>query len=105
MTLALWSVLFVCYALVLNKSRNFFFGHAGVAADLDTVCFCDEKAWDGRNLVVVAKGLEFWTDLAGVEEVDGHLLVLGDLVEFWCKTVAVRTGATSDEENSPLFGG
>lgn len=101
----MWSVLFVCYALVLNKRRNLIFRHAGIAADLDASRFSDEETWDGRNLVVVAKGLEFWTDLAGVEEVDGHLLVLGDLVEFWCKAVAVRTGATSDEENSPLFGG
>ncbi len=65
--------------------------------------FSDQETWDGRNLVVVAKGLEFRTDLAGVEEVDGHLLVLGDLVEFWRKAVAVRAGCSSDEENSPLF--
>ena len=94
---------FVCYVLVLNKDHNFFFRHAGIAADLDAVCFCDEEAWYGRNSVVVAEGLEFRADLAGVEEVDGHLLVLGDLVEFWRKAVAVRAGCSSDEENSPLF--
>lgn len=72
---------------------------------MDSSRFSDEKAWDGRDLVVVAKGLEFWTDLAGVEEVDGHLLVLGDLVECWCKAVAVRAGATSDEKDVSVFGG
>ncbi len=72
---------------------------------MDTSRFSDQEAWDGRNLVVVTEGLKFRADLAGVEEVDGHLLVLGDLVEFWCKAVAVRTGCSSDEENSPLFGG
>lgn len=72
---------------------------------MDTSRFSDQEAWNSWDLVVVAEGLEFWTDLAGVEEVDGHLLVLGYLVEFWCEAVAVRTGCSSDEENSPLFGG
>ncbi|CYV52545.1 Uncharacterised protein [Streptococcus suis] len=96
---------FVCYVLVLNKDHNLIFRHAGIAADLDASRFSDEETWDGRNLVVVAKGLELRGDLAGIEEVDSLLLVLGDLVEFWRKAVAVRAGCSSDEENSPLFGG
>ncbi|HEM5079485.1 TPA: hypothetical protein U1236_001709 [Streptococcus suis] len=72
----------------MNKSCNLFFGHAGIAADLDPSRFSDQEAWNSWDLVVVAEGLEFWTDLAGVEEVDGHLLVLGYLVEFWCEAVA-----------------
>lgn len=54
---------------------------------------------------MVTEGLKFRANLARVEEVNGRLLVLGYLVEFWCKTVAVRTGATSDEKDVSVFGG
>lgn len=89
----------------MEEGSNLVWGHAGVAASLHAGAFGYEEAWDGWDLVVVAEGLELGTGLTGVEEVDGQLLVLGDLVELGDEEVAVGAATASDKEDAAVFCG